>query len=134
SQGGLELGLACPDERTLLVGLVDDFETVPTQPAKGAERLPAALRELMEARLPGGSVAWAVAHAADHPPAVASLLGGFNAKPSPDVELLGQVRSLALSLRPVDGIRLNAAVKARAAVATGKLADPSKKGAERAGG
>ena len=51
SQGGLELGLVYADERTLLVGLVDDFETVPAQPAKGAERLPAALRELMT-RLP----------------------------------------------------------------------------------
>lgn len=121
--GGLELGLACPDDRTLLVGLVDDFDAVPAQPAKGAERLPAALRELMETRLPGGSIAWVVAHAADRPPAMASLLSGFNAKPSPDVELLGQVRSLALSLRPVDGITLNAAVQGRDVAAAAKLAD-----------
>jgi hypothetical protein len=132
SQGGLELGLVCPDERTLLVGLVDDFETVPTQPAKGAERLPAPLRDLMTTRLPGGSVAWAVAHAADHPPAVASLLSGFTAKPSPDIELLGQVRSLALSLRPTDGVTLNAAVQGRDATATAKLGDLLRKWGEAA--
>jgi hypothetical protein len=113
--GGLavELGVSSPDERTLLIGLVDDFEILPKSPAGGVERFPAPLPELVKARLPSGSLAWLAAQAESGPPALTTLLGGLGSKPPPEVELLSLVRRLAVSATLADGLTLRAAVLGR---------------------
>jgi hypothetical protein len=58
--------LACPDERTMLIGLkAEDLKRVPSFPTSGIDRLPAPVQKLLQERLPAATPFWAVGHVDD---------------------------------------------------------------------
>jgi hypothetical protein len=94
-EGELRPILWCADERTLLFGLTTKhIEAVPAKPAVGLERLPAAVRILMELRLQSAGPAWVVGYASDWRKTAAAAFTSEK-----DADLLGHIHGFAVQLQ-----------------------------------
>jgi hypothetical protein len=94
--------LCCADDRTLVVGLFGkDMASVPDEAADGDERLPAAVRELLEQRVATAAPLWAVAASDDGWKTIAPFVfGGFTKE---DAEKLAKVHGVAAAYLPEQG-------------------------------
>jgi hypothetical protein len=91
--------LWCADDRTLVVGLFGkDMASVPDDPGDGDERLPAAVRELLEKRVVTAAPLWAVAASDDGWNTIAPFVFGRLGKE--DAEQLAKVHGVAAAYSP----------------------------------
>ncbi|HVS39157.1 MAG TPA: hypothetical protein VMS17_26600 [Gemmataceae bacterium] len=95
------------DDRTILMALWSKhLESVPDRPAAGLERLPAAVRNLLQTRLAADGPMWVVGHSGDWRQTAAAVV--LAALPKKDADLAGHVHDFALQLRAEEPMTLAA--------------------------
>jgi hypothetical protein len=110
------------DDRTLIVALFEDKPlSLLAQPAEDLQRLPDAVRTMLQERREPVSPVWIAGHSADWTKTiVGNFLGG---RKKDDLERLASLRTFAVWLVPDKSLEVKASVQAKDAMAAQRLDD-----------